>query len=120
MACLARGFFIMQIYDVIMLVVLVGTVLFGFFKGMAWQIASLASIALSAVVAVHFSPQLAPVISEQAPWNRYVAMLVLYLLTALVIWLVFRLVAGVIDRVKLKEFDRQVGALFGLAKGVLW
>ena len=28
--------------------------------------------------------------------------------------------AGVIDRVKLKEFDRQMGALFGLAKGVLF
>ena len=25
-----------------------------------------------------------------------------------------------IDRLKLKEFDRQIGAIFGLAKGVLW
>ena len=35
------------------------------------------------------------------------------------IWLVFRLVSGLIDRVRLKEFDRQMGALFGAAKGVL-
>jgi len=30
------------------------------------------------------------------------------------------MVSGVIDRVKLREFDRQLGALFGLAKGVLF
>ena len=36
------------------------------------------------------------------------------------IWLLFRFVAGIIDRVRLKEFDRQVGAMFGAAKGVLW
>ncbi|MBN2295247.1 MAG: CvpA family protein [Pirellulales bacterium] len=110
----------MQPYDIAMLVVLVGTVLFGFWKGMAWQIASLASIILSAVVAINFSHQLAPVFGEKEPWNRIIAMLVLYILTALAIWLIFRLVAGMIDRVKLKEFDHQIGALFGLAKGVLW
>jgi len=36
-----------------------------------------------------------------------------------VIWVVFRLVSKIIDRVKLREFDRQMGATFGLAKGVL-
>jgi membrane protein required for colicin V production len=35
------------------------------------------------------------------------------------IWLAFRVVAGFIDRVRLKEFDRQMGALCGAAKGVL-
>jgi len=110
----------MQFYDIVMLTVLAGTVLFGFWKGMAWQLAALASIVLSAVVAINFSPQLAPVFSDQTPWNRIIAMLVLYLATALAIWLLFRVVAGWIDRVKLKEFDHQIGALFGLAKGVLW
>ena len=40
--------------------------------------------------------------------------------TSLVIWTLFQVVAGVIERVKLREFDRQIGALFGAAKGVLW
>lgn len=110
---------VMQIYDIIMLAVLVATILFGFWKGMAWQIASLASLVVSAIVAVHFSGPLAPLFSAREPWNRFIAMLVLYLVTSLGIWLVFRLVAGMIDRVRLKEFDRQIGALFGLAKGVL-
>lgn len=109
----------LQVYDILMLIVLAGTVIFGFWKGMAWQLASLASVVVSAVVAVHFGGAIAPWFSAQEPWNRYIAMLVLYLVTSLGIWLLFRIVAGAIDRVRLKEFDRQLGALFGLAKGVL-
>ena len=47
-------------------------------------------------------------------------MAVLYVITAGAIWILFRLVSNIIDRVKLKEFDRQLGATFGLAKGVLY
>ena len=47
-------------------------------------------------------------------------MLVLYVATSLVIWLVFRMVSNAINRVQLKEFDRQLGGLFGAVKGVLW
>jgi membrane protein required for colicin V production len=106
-------------YDIFMLVVIIGFTLFGMLKGMAWQLASLGSLVVSFYVAVHFSPVIAPMLSKQEPWNRYLAMLILYLVTSLGIWLLFRLVSGAIDRVKLQEFDRQLGALFGLAKGLL-
>jgi membrane protein required for colicin V production len=89
-------------YDLLMLIVLVGATVFGAWKGMAWQLASLASVVVSAVVAMQF-----------------IAMLVLYLATSLAIWMGFRLVAGAIDRVRLKEFDHQIGAVFGLVKGAL-
>ena len=108
-----------QFYDFLMLAVLLGTTLFGAWKGMAWQLASLASVLVSAAVALRFSGPLAPMFGAAAPWNRFLAMLVLYLVTSLAIWLLFRLVAGVIDRVRLKEFDRQIGAMFGLFKGIL-
>ena len=109
----------MSAYDILMIVVLLGAMVFGAWKGMAWQLASLASLVLSYFAALKFSPQLAPFISDQAPWNRFLAMLVIYLGTSIAIWLIFRVVASLIDRVKLKEFDHQLGALFGLAKGVL-
>ncbi len=109
----------MQTYDVIMLAVLIIATLFGMWKGMAWQLASLASLVLSYAVALRFSSRIAPWFGDQQPWNRFLAMLVLYIATSLVIWILFRLVADFIDRVKLKEFDRQLGAAFGLAKGVL-
>jgi membrane protein required for colicin V production len=109
----------MQPYDIFMIVVLVGATLFGAMKGMAWQMASLGSIVLSYFVALSFSEKLAPMFSAQAPWNRFLAMLVLYILSSFTVWMIFRIVAGAIDRVRLKEFDRQLGALFGAFKGAL-
>jgi membrane protein required for colicin V production len=47
-------------------------------------------------------------------------MLILYVGTSLVIWIAFRMVRGTIDRLKLSEFDRQIGAMFGLGKGALY
>jgi membrane protein required for colicin V production len=107
-----------QPYDIVMLAVLAVATIFGAWKGMAWQVASLASVLVSAFVAMNFSGLLAPWLSDRE-WARFAAMLILYLLTSLAVWLVFRLVASAIDRVKLKEWDHQVGGLFGFAKGVL-
>ena len=109
----------MEAYDLLMLMVLGGATVFGAWKGMAWQIASLASFVVSYFFALRFSEQLAPFFGQQAPLNRFIAMLAVYLGTSLVIWVLFRVLAGVIDRVRLREFDHQIGALFGLAKGVL-
>jgi membrane protein required for colicin V production len=109
-----------QPYDILMLAVLLLCILFGAWKGMAWQIAALASIGLSALVAANLSGPLAPLFSDQVPWNRCIAMLVLYVVTSLGVWIVFRMVARMINRVQLKEFDRQLGGLFGGVKGVLW
>ena len=110
----------LQTYDIVMLVVLVGTTFFGVWKGLAWQVAALASLLVSAAVAIHSSAAIAPYFPGQDPWNRFLAMLVLYVITAGAIWIAFHFVSGIIDRVKLKEFDRQLGAIFGLAKGILY
>jgi membrane protein required for colicin V production len=107
----------MQAYDVIMLIVLAATTFLGFRKGLAWQIASLAAIFFSYFVAMQFRDVVAAYLRTDPPWNRFLAMLILYLVTSLAIWILFQLVRGFIDRAKLKEFDQQLGAIFGLLKG---
>ncbi|MEX0937210.1 MAG: CvpA family protein [Pirellulales bacterium] len=109
----------MQAYDVIMVLVVVSATILGAWKGMAWQLASLASLVVSYFVALRFGPQIAPALGDHSPWNLFLAMLVMYIATSLVIWLLFRIVADFIDRVKLKEFDHQIGGLFGVVKGIL-
>ena len=109
----------MQTYDLVMLAVLAFATIFGFWKGLAWQVASLASLVVSYFAALKFADKLAPMVSEHAPFNKFAAMLIIYAGTSLAIWMIFRVVAGVIDGIKLKEFDRQMGALVGFAKGVL-
>lgn len=109
----------MQTYDFLMIAVLAAATLFGFWKGMAWQIASLASLVVSYFASLKFSAQLAPMFGQQAPLNRFVAMLAIYVGTSFVIWTLFRFISGAIDKVRLEAFDKQLGAMFGFAKGVL-
>src|SRR5215471_10105990 len=109
----------MDWFDILMLTVLGGATLLGAWKGMAWQIASLGSLVLSYFLALRFSAQIAPMFGASAPWNRFIAMLVIYLATSVVVWLAFRLVAGFLDLIKLRDFDHQVGGLFGFVKGLL-
>jgi membrane protein required for colicin V production len=109
----------MQPYDFLMIIVLALAVLWGAWKGLAWQIASILSIVLSYFVALHFRLPLSRVINASPPWNMFLAMLILFLGTGMIVWVAFNLVSEIIERVKLKEFDRQLGALFGAAKGVL-
>ena len=110
----------METYDIIMLVVLIGATLFGAIKGFAWQLASIASIVISYVVAYKYRVPISESIQADPPWDRFLAMLILYIGTSLLIWVAFRMVRGSIDRMKLREFDRQIGALFGLAKGAMY
>lgn len=110
----------MQTYDLLMVLVLVAATMFGFWKGLAWQIASMASLVASYFISLKFSPQLAPFFGNSEPFNRFVAMLAIYIGSSFVIWAIFRVVSGAIDRVKFNAFDHQMGALLGFAKGVLF
>ncbi len=111
---------VVEIYDIIMIVVLLSAMIFGAVKGFAWQLASIASIVVSYIVAYRFREPFSESIQAEPPWNRFLAMLILYVGTSLVIWVAFRMIRGSIDRMKSKEFDRQIGAFFGLAKGALY
>lgn len=109
----------MGTYDVLMLLVVLFAAFLGWQKGMAWQIASIAAIVGSYFVAMQFRDPVAQHINLTAPMNTFAAMLVLYLGSSMAIWMMFRIVRQSIDQMKLRDFDRQMGALVGAAKGGL-
>lgn len=109
----------MEPYDIIMLLVIIAATVFGAWKGLVWQVASVAAIVVSYLVALRFREPVAARLGFEPPWDTFIAMLILYLATSLGIWIVFRFVSEFINRLKLREFDRQIGALVGLAKGIL-
>lgn len=109
----------MGIYDIAMLIIFGGAIYFGYWKGLAWQIASVAALIVSYIVAVNFRDQVAPFIQVDPPWNRIGAMLVLFLGSSLIIWTIYASVAKSLKKNQLKGFDRQAGALLGAVKGVL-
>lgn len=106
-------------YDLVMIGILAGAALIGYFKGFVWQLAWIAGIAVSTFAAVRFGGMAAPFFGQQAPWNRLAAMLAIYAASSVVVWLVFRLISGAISAVHLSSFDHQLGLLFGAAKGAL-
>ncbi len=110
----------MQAYDLIMLIVLGMSTIFGAIKGLAWQVASLTSIVVSYIVSYRYRFQVAEMIEAKPPWNMFLAMLILFVGTSFVIWVGFKLMSGMIDRVRLKDFDRHLGAVFGFGKGLIF
>jgi membrane protein required for colicin V production len=107
----------MATYDILVLIVLATTTCLGALKGFAWQVASLTALCASYLVAFKFRAVVGQWLPIAAPMNTLVAMLVLYASCSLTIWYVFRQIHKLIDRVKLKDFDKQMGAFFGLLKG---
>lgn len=108
-----------MVYDLVMLGILLLTLWRGATKGIAWQVAGLASLALSFVFATPLSAKVAPYIPLDAPLNRWVSMLVIYTAFSFGCFAVARGFRGWLERSKLEEFDRHLGAMFGLMKGAV-
>jgi len=102
-----------------MIGVLAAATVYGAMKGLVWQLASISAIVVSYLVAFQFRGVLAAQIPAEPPWNIFLAMLILYVLTSMLVWLIFQCIKGVMDNLQLKEFDHQIGGILGAAKGVL-
>ncbi|MCA9115682.1 MAG: CvpA family protein [Planctomycetaceae bacterium] len=107
-------------YDVLILGILFYAMIRGAMKGVVWQLATIAALLLCFVFAESFSLVLAPFIKLAPPLNRWVAMFVLYLISSFVAFAAARSLRGWIEQVKLVEFDRHLGAIFGVLKGALF
>ena len=110
----------MEIYDILMLVILAGATLFA--PGKEWPGNWRRSLRWCSAIwwRLRWSEPAAHYFGKPSPWDRFLAMLVLYAVSSLIVWSLFRYVRTWINRVQLKGFDHQLGALLGAAKGVLW
>ncbi len=110
----------MQSFDIVVIVIVVLATIHGVWRGLIWQVAALASIFVSFFVACQFSGIVADRIPLESPWNMFLGLVLIYAVTALIIWAFCQLLREFIERVKLKEFDRQMGGLLGFIKGLLF
>lgn len=107
------------IYDLIMLVLVLYAAWSGWSRGMAWQVAPIASLVLAYIFAVPLSITLAPRFGEP-PLNRLFALVALYAAISLAVYLVVRSFRGSLEKLRLEEFDRHLGLILGGVKGVLF
>ena len=109
-------------FDLVVIGVVAISALLAFVRGFVRVVVSLATLIIAAVAAIHFSTPVAAMLPEfgSGPAGRYVAAFALIAILVLIVgavvgWLLSRLVHAV----GLGFLDRLLGALLGVARGVL-
>ena len=108
----------MTIYDGVMGLIVLYTVVTGFWRGAAWQIAPIVSLVAGYMVAMPMSVTAAHYFG-QPPLNRLFALVTIYILVSLTVYLFFRSFREGVEKAQLTEFDRHLGAILGGLKGVI-
>ena len=113
----------MQVYDILILIIVGWLTLRGAMKGMVSQLASIAGVIASFWAAIRFGPVLEPMLQASfnapPPWGKVTAMVIAFIGASIVVMFLKRILAGIVNAIHIKKFDRLCGALFGLLKGVL-
>ena len=107
-------------FDALIGCILLYAAIRGAMKGLVWQLAWIAAILLSFAFSETVSTTVAVWIPIDPPLNRWVAMFALYLLAAFLSFAAASKLNGWIEKAKLKEFDRHLGAIFGFLKGTVF
>ena len=107
-------------FDLLIVGILIYAVWKGASKGVVWQLAAIAALVLCFAFAESLSVQLAPMINVKPPLNRWIAMLAIYIGFSFISFTLARSLKTAIDSLKFNEFDRHLGALLGLLKGVVF
>ena len=107
-------------FDLLIVGILLYAIWRGASKGVVWQLAAIAALILCFAFAESLSLQLAPVINVKPPLNRWIAMLAIYIGFSFISFTLARSLKSAIDSMKFNEFDRHLGAVLGLLKGVIF
>ncbi|MCA8997531.1 MAG: CvpA family protein [Planctomycetaceae bacterium] len=106
-------------YDVFIAGILAFFAIRGAMKGVVWQLAGIAGIVLCFVFADGISAAAGPYVHLEPPLNHWVVLFVSYLVFSFVCFGIARSISTWIEKNQMKEFDRHLGAVFGLLKGVI-
>ena len=112
----------MTAFDFIVIGVVVLSTLLAFMRGFMRVVVSLAALVVAAIAAIHFSAPVGMMLPEfgATPAARYITAFALIAIAVLIVgaligWVLFRLVRAI----GLGFLDRLLGAVVGLARGVL-
>jgi len=103
----------MTIYDAAMAGLLVAGMVWGAWRGITWQLASIASLVLGFSVSHPLSAQLAPRFPGEPVVARALAMLAIYVAVSGSVFLVAWIVRATLRQLKFEAFDRHLGMIIG-------
>ncbi|MEW4571237.1 CvpA family protein [Tautonia sp. JC769] len=106
-------------YDMAMVGVIIAGMIWGAWRGITWQLASILSLGLGYAVAVPVSSQLAPQFPGQPIVARALAMLVLYVAVSAGVFGIAWSIRATLRRWKFEAYDRHLGMLLGGLEGAV-
>jgi membrane protein required for colicin V production len=107
----------MTLYDAAMAVVVVLGMVWGAWRGLTWQVASLASLVIGYSVASSCSAELAAHFPGEPIVARALAMLVLYALTSGAIFGLAWMIRTTLRKLRFEAYDRHLGMVLGGLEG---
>ena len=109
----------MTVYDGVMIGVVVAGMIWGAFRGITWQVASIASLVLGYVVAFPLSAQLAPHFPGEPVVARALALLATYAAVAGGVFLAAWMIRETLRKLRFEAFDRHLGMILGGLEGAI-
>lgn len=106
-------------YDILVVCVLLFFLVRGASRGLVWQLAGILGILLCITFAGTASKVIGPHINLPQPTNQWAVLFITYMLASLVAFGFARTLNGWIEKMEMKEYNRHLGAVFGLCKGAL-
>jgi uncharacterized membrane protein required for colicin V production len=103
----------MTIYDAAMAIVVVAGMIRGAWRGITWQLASIASLILGYLTAYPISAQLAPHFPGEPEVARALAMAVAYAAVSASVFALAWVVRETLHKLKFEAYDRHLGMLLG-------
>ncbi len=109
----------MTVYDAAMAVAIVLGMIWGAWRGITWQIASIASLVVGYMVAHPASTQVAPYMPGEPAVARALGMIVVYVAVSGGIFVLAWVVRATLRQLKFEAFDRHLGMVLGGLEGGL-
>ncbi|SIO25457.1 membrane protein required for colicin V production [Singulisphaera sp. GP187] len=109
----------MTIYDVAMIGAVIAGVVWGFWRGITWQVASIASLVLGYSASRTLSAQLAPHFPGEPVVARALSMIVIYAAVSGGVFLVAWVVRTTLRKMQFEAYDRHLGMMLGAVEGAL-
>jgi uncharacterized membrane protein required for colicin V production len=106
-------------YDLLVIGILIFFALRGAAKGVVWQLAGIAGIVLCLMFSQGISAAFGPYVTLDPPLNHWVVMFGAYLVFSFIAFGFARVMNDWIEKASLEYFNRHLGAIFGLLKGVV-
>jgi uncharacterized membrane protein required for colicin V production len=109
----------LTIFDAAMAGVVVAGMVWGAWRGVTWQLASIASLILGYIASHQFSPQLASYFGSDPVIARTLAMMAVYAAVSGGVFLIAWIFRAILRKMKFEAFDRHLGMLLGGLEGAM-